>query len=79
MGTSATNGARRRQWIAPRRFWRNAVRGRGVAASSEKRVQKTFREASAGLGGQRAGRESGFKREPGDFTPEFQWRSAFCR
>ena len=40
MGTSATNGARRRQWIAPRRFWRNAVRGRAVAASNEKRVHK---------------------------------------
>ena len=50
MGTSAANGTCQRKWVAPMRIWASAVQGRSVACSSEKGVQKPFRDALALVG-----------------------------
>ena len=79
VGTSAPNDADGSKWIAPRSLSRNGGRGRTVAGSNQKWVQKTLRDVSAWLGGQQAGPEGWFRHQWRDFTPDSEQRNASCR
>jgi hypothetical protein len=79
MGTSTTNDARQREWVAPRGFLGKAVSRRSVACFDEKQVRKHFAKIESPARGQAGGAERRSGDQLGDFLPETSFQIAVGR